>query len=224
MGSARDVAIAGTRAPELFREKCAGIYPNAGTGTHLPEQQRDREYNVMLNPVAYAAIFDIPCPLYWMPCWGSRGPRGNVYEYGTWYQFQQKEILEHLSDRMQKFFAFMLGRVESVNWLKYLNDAKDEAVLTEFGEQYRYMWCTAGFFHVAGKAVTSDGEIVATENAEGKSVFTFDPIDITCDDLGLTRWTPAEKSSNRFIFHVRDMENYIAAMTKAMGTLLKTLP
>ncbi len=224
VGSARDVAIAGNRAPELFREKCAGIYLNAGTGTHLPEHDRDREYNVMLNPVAYAAIFDIPCPLYWMPCWGSRGPRGNVYEYGTWYQFQQKDILEHLSDRMQKFFAFMLGRVESVSWLKYLNDPKDEAVLTKFGEEFRYMWCTAGFLHVAGKAVTSDGEIIKLEEVEGKSVFTFDPIEIECDDLGLTKWTPGDGASNRYIYHVRDRENYIMAMTKAMKTVLKTLP
>jgi hypothetical protein len=223
VGSARDVAIAGNRAPELFQEKCAGIYLNAGTGTHLPDHDRDREHNVMVNPSAYTAIYDIPCPLYWMPCWGSR-VRGKTFKYGTWYQFQQKEILEHISDRMQKFFAFMLGRVESVSWLKYLTDAKDEAILTKFGEEDRHMWCTAGFFHVAGKVVTSDGEIIDAKEAEGKSVFTFDPIDIQCDDLGLTKWTPGDESSNRYIFHVRDMDNYAVAMTKAMRTLLKTLP
>ena len=223
VGSARDVAIAGCRAPELFQEKCAGIYLNAGTGVHRPEDDRDREHNVKMSPAAYSAIFDIPCPLYWMPCWGNR-ERGNTFEYGTWYKFLQKDILEHLSDRMQKFFAFMLGRVESVNWLKYLQDEKDEVLLTEHGNEDRNMWCTAGFFHQAGKGVTSEGEIVdIKEGTQEESVFTFDPIKIECDDMGLTKWEPCEGATNRFIFHVRDMENYEIAMTKAMRTLLKTL-
>ncbi len=226
VGSARDVAIAGCRAPELFKEKCAGIYLNAGTGTPHTEDDMEIEYNVRLNPAAYGAIFDIPCPLFWMPCYETlgTGDRTKTYGYGTRYQFLQKDILEHISDRMQKFFAYMLGRVESVNWLKYLSDAKDEAVLTEFGNKDRAMWCTAGFFHVAGKGITSKGEIIDLEKAQGKSIFTFDPIDIQCDDKGVTRWTSGDESSNRFIFHVRDMENYAVAMTKAMRTLLKTLP
>jgi len=233
VGSARDVAIAGNRAPELFKEKCAGIYLNAGTGTPDTDEEMEIEYNVRLNPAAYGAVFDIPCPIFWMPCFEALGPAVDGAsdldsweiggEYGTWYKFLQKDILDHLGDRMQKFFAFMLGRVESANWLNYLKDPKDEAILSKKGNDFRHMYCTAGFFHVAGKGVTSDGEIVDLRKGGDESLFTFDPIDVQCDDLGITRWTPAKGSTNRFLFHVKDVEKYAAAMTKAMRSLVQTL-
>ena len=68
VGSCRDVALAGKREPDLFAEKCAGIYLNAGTGSPIRERAADFEYNVSLHAAAYAAIFDLPCPIYWMPC------------------------------------------------------------------------------------------------------------------------------------------------------------
>ncbi len=218
VGSARDVAIAGCRAPELFKEKCAGVYLNAGSGINPTDDETKVEYNVGLNPSAYGAIFDLPCPIFWMPCWGA-----NI-QYGTFYRFLQKDILEHLSAQMQKYFAFMFGRVESVNWLQYLQNAKDEKVLAEYGEKEKSMWCTGGFLHVAGKTVTAEGEIVDLESAGDKSIFCFEPIKVQCDDQGITRWEPGDSSSNRFIFHIRDAENYSTAMPKAMRALLKTLP
>ena len=86
------------------------------------------------------------------------------------------------------------------------------------------MWCTGGFFHAVGKAVTCEGEIVPMGQAGDSVVFTFDPISITCNESGITEWTRDENSKDRFIFHVRDTENYASAMTKAMRSLLMTLP
>jgi inosine-uridine nucleoside N-ribohydrolase len=71
-GSCQDVAIAGTRAPSLFAEKCAGVYMNAGAGSQTPKEQSiileggewPGEWNVSLNRGAYAAMFELPCPIY----------------------------------------------------------------------------------------------------------------------------------------------------------------
>jgi hypothetical protein len=85
------------------------------------------------------------------------------------------------------------------------------------------MWCTAGFLHTVGKKVTADGEIVAFES-EKKSVFSFKPVSVTCDEQGFTSWDIKNQSRERFIFHVEDMVNYQSAMTLALKNMLLQLP
>jgi hypothetical protein len=211
IGSSRDIAIAARKRPDIFRRKCRGIYLNAGNGDPDPANQKI-EWNVGLEPAAYAAIFDIPCPIYWMPCIN-----------GTYYNFQQSLILPHLSDKVQNYFAYMFARKTDHNWLAYLTGPKDQALLGEQGGKKRNMWCTAGFFHATGQTVLSDGTVVGLEKARDKGVFAFEPVRIECDDTGRTRWTSDANSSSRFIFRVRDKESYGPAMTSAMKSLLTSL-
>ena len=248
LGSCRDVAVAGNRDPELFAKKCAALYLNAGTGT--PDRgtpnAKDRvwepatkaarlEYNVSLNPAAYAALFDLPCPIYWMPCFEERpdGEQGTpqVMEFGTFYRFLQSDILPHLSPPVKNFFAWMYkhGRAEKAgpppgrDWLRYLLGPNDDALLAYQGALYRNMWCTGGFFHATGLIVTRDGRIIPRAGSGQDAVFTFEPIRVQCADDGVTQWTPDARSQDRFIFRVLDRARYAAAMTAAMKTLLQTL-
>lgn len=225
LGSSRDVAIAGKKDPELFNAKCAAIYLNAGTGSPKITPASKLEYNVTLDRFAFAAIFDLPCPVYWMPCFEEleSGRQQEVSEYGTYYKFRQDQILPHLSDMVQNYFAYMLGKYTDSNWLGYLKGPKDEALLSKAGGMYRNMWCTAGFLHAAGYTVSRDGQIVSLSEKNAQPVFTFDPVKIKCDDNGLTQWIGDDGSKGRFIFHVRDTDNYQSAMTAAMKSLLTSL-
>jgi hypothetical protein len=227
LGSSRDIAIAGKKRPELFAGKCAAIYLNAGTGTPDKSLASKLEYNVTLDKYAYAAIFDLPCPVYWMPCFeqieSGQQPR-LIGEYGTHYKFRQEQILPDLSDMVQSYFAYMFGRYTDHNWLLYLKGKKDESLLRRFASQDRNMWCTAGFLHAAGYTVLRDGNMALLGQVAESPIFTFDPIEIRCNDGGITEWTPDENSKKRFIFHVRDTANYQSAMTSAMKSLLMSLP
>lgn len=226
LGTSRDIAIAGKRDPGLFATKCAGIYLNAGTGSQDRNLASKLEYNVKLDKSAYAAIFDLPCPVYWMPCFEEMESRQEqvVMEYGTHYKFRQDEILPYLSDMVQNYFGYMFGRYTDQNWLHYLKGKKDEALLARFGSQDRHMWCTGGFLHAAGYTVSRDGDIIPIGEASNLPVFTFEPIKIRCDDSGVTEWAHDKNSKNRFVFHVLDINAYQSATTKAMKSLLKRLP
>jgi inosine-uridine nucleoside N-ribohydrolase len=68
LGSCRDVALAGQLEPDLFANKCAAIYLNAGNGTPDKSKIKRLESNVEVDPKAYAAMFQLPCPIYWLPC------------------------------------------------------------------------------------------------------------------------------------------------------------
>ena len=223
-GSCRDIAIAGTKARQLFADKCAGIYLNAGTGSPDVSQAAQLEYNVSLATLSYAALFDLPCPIYWMPCFEEMKSSRGVMEYGTHYLFRQSEILPHLSERMQNFFAYVLGKKQDHQWLTYLTGPREEPLLEALGTQDRHMWCTGGFLHAAGETVMADGSIIECERAGDSVVFSFDPIRLSCSDEGVTRWDHDEAGRDRYIFHVRKTASYQQAMTKAMTSLLRELP
>jgi len=223
-GCCRDIAIAGKKAPQLFQKKCAAIYLNAGAGSSKNDPGANLEYNVSLDRAAYAAIFDLPCPVYWMPCFEQMADPWKVRQFGTFYRFRQDQILPYLSDRLQNYFAYMLGKVQSSNWLAYLTGPKDAQLLAEHAANYRNMWCTGGFLHAAGETVSRSGEIFPLDSEGESPVFTFDPIKVRCSDDGATEWTMDQNRNSRHIFHVQDIENYGSAMTAAMKSLLMSLP
>lgn len=226
IGTCRDIAVAGRKAPALFARHCAGVYLNAGCGA--PEKPADArlEYNVTLDKPAYEAIFDLPCPLYWMPCFESLDARDSsrAPEYGTYYRFRQGDILPHLSESVQNYFAYMFARKTDQNWLRTLEGKPDEALLADVAQKDRHMWCTAGFFHAAGYTITPDGSTSRLDADTNGAVFSFDPIKITSMGPGGNEWVPDPGSTRRFIFHVRDTDNYRSATTQAMKSLLTTLP
>lgn len=237
LGSCRDVALAGKLEPELFARKCRAIYLNAGSGTPDAAKARRLEWNVHLDPVGYSAIFDLPCPVYWMPCFEEVPAPGAPFrsaEYGTFWRFRQGDVLPHLSPGVQNYFAYMFlhggtlargGQAPALrpNWLQVLVAEPDPDVISRINAMDRNMWCTGGFLHAVGLTVTRDGRIVPFESASG-AVFTFDPVDVSCSRDGVTRWTSHPAQSDRFLFHVRDVDRYPAAMTSALRSLLDGLP
>jgi hypothetical protein len=170
-------------------------------------------------------MFELTCPIYWMPCFHGYTRSGVIAgEYGTSWSFRQKEVLPYLSDRMQVFFAYVMKNESGTNWLSYLLDANNKEVARMYFNDERGMYSTAGFLHVAGKTVTSDGMIVPLEGSGESAVYEFIPVEVHCSDRGITDWRKLKGPANRYIFRVKDKSKYPGAMTKALKTLLLTLP
>jgi len=220
VGSCRDVAAAAAIAPELFAARCRAVYLNAGLGTNDPAEELV-EHNVSLDPAAYAAMFALPCPLYWLPC--AETKRWGTSAYGSFYSFRQADVLSALSPRLQNYFLYALSRSPDPAWLSALSRPVDEALLAAFGAQERGMYCTAGILHAAGLAATADGALVGLDEREAEHVFEFVPATVACDASGRTRWTPGPASSSTRVLRVRDPERYPAAMASAMRQALSTL-
>jgi hypothetical protein len=226
-GSSRDVALATRRAPALFAKKCRGIYLNAGTGEPNPPPHAQREYNVELDPFAYATIFAAPCPVYWLPCFERLEPGGAfspvATRHGTFYQFRMGKVLSQLSPPMQRFFLSMLDEEPATHWLRSTRAPVDAKKLAAWSAQMRNMWCTAGFLHCAGLTVTTEGEIVSLDREPHNAVYRFASVEVTCDAEGRTRWHYGSANPSRWKFEVTDPARYAAAMTRALGALLKPL-
>jgi len=224
VGSCRDIALAGKTDPALFARKCAGIYINAGTGSPDPKLASVLEYNVTLDPAAYRALFDLPCPVYWLPCFEDYEGEWRVRRYGTYWRFRQEEVLPSLSPRMQNFFLYMFQRVRETDWLRYLYRQPDASLIQQYSQQERNMWSVVSFLHVAGLTVTTTGEVVPMKAAGDSAVYAFQPVRISCNENAVATWHPDSRSANRYMFMVRDLEHYQSAMTRALRTLLTALP
>lgn len=225
-GSCRDIATAARLRPDLFAEKCAAVYLNAGASRPDASGKSHLEWNVTLDPAAYRAMFELPCPVYWMPCFEDVR-RVQVSEYATYFRFQQGDVLSQVSPLVRKFFGYVFhagatGQKPSTDWLQYLLAEEDQTLLSAIAQQPRNMWCTGGFIHAAGFKVTPEGELVALDDKK-PSVFEFAPIEIRRCEGGFVEWEPSD-SEKRFIFHVTNVDRYNSAMTNALLTLLRGLP
>ncbi len=224
VGSARDIAEAVSRDPELFQKKCRGIYLNAGSGSPDPATVKSLEWNVVLDPAAYAKIFEARCPIFWMPCLEDedRVARLTSRPYATHFRFLQSEILDHLPKPLRAFFGWMHSRDASSEWLQSLSEDFDD-VLAVKREEWRMMYSTACFFDLAGLGVTTSGRLCPKTEERSDWVYRYQPVNIECNAYGVTTWKPAAGGTNRFIFHVLDTVAYPAAMTVAMRSLISAI-
>ena len=217
-GSCKDVVIAYNYAPELFEKKCDTIYLNAGTY----EKQDPLEYNVSLEPYAFSQIFKIPCRIRWSPCFDSLKFPFVPAQRASYYDLDQKQMLPYMSTAVKKYLNFMYGKVFDINWLTYLRQPLDEALIEEWSAKRRQMWSTPGFLFSAGKVVTSDGRIV-DETSNEDAVYCYHPVNVDVGDDGLLKWEETE-SSRVEMFVNKDPEIYQNAMREVIKSLLSALP
>lgn len=221
VGSCRDVALAANSEPELFRQRCAGVLLNAGYGAPRLAPEWELEYNVQRDVAAYRAMFNLPCPLYWLPCFEDER-RGEVTEWGTLWWFRQGEVLETLSVGLQRYFAYALGQVAEPGWHQYLSAGDQQQILRVVGADDRFMWSTAGIFHAAGLTVGTGGEIAPVGSPGIDPVYEFLRVRVHCSAAGQTSWDRDTGSGDQYLFRVRYREHYRSAMTRALGDLLQT--
>ncbi len=222
VGGATDIAVAGKLEPDLFARKCAALYLNSGSALPNPDRPGVLEFNVELNPAGFAALFDLPCPIYWCPCWHMT-ERHVVGRHGTFWRFPHREMLAGLREDVKKTFLYMFDQEPSHRWLTYLRRPLDERNWAFFLEHERNMWSTASLLHAAGLTVSTTGAIETRAQCRD-AVFQFVPVEVSCSDEGLTSWSPAKTSCPpRFIFEIGSEAAYAPAMTTALRTLLEFL-
>lgn len=221
VGSATDVAAAARREPELFREKCAGVYLNSGA-THQAKPEM-LEHNVKLNPAAYAAMFDLPCPLYWFPCWHNTEVR-EPGEWGTFYWMPHQDVFEGVSGPLLSYFWYMFSRSQDPRYLRMLLTSPPEDGWKKVLTGKRGMWSPASFMTLAQLMITKEGKITETGVSDSNDLFQMVPVQATCEDNGRLQWKVAHDETNRYLFHILDVPAYSHAMTQAVRSLLLAIP
>ncbi|GHT09542.1 hypothetical protein FACS1894170_00200 [Planctomycetales bacterium] len=222
-GAATDVVVAARREPELFRTKCAGVYLNAGSAYLGKENYL--EGNVTFNPAAYAAMFDLSCPLYWFPCFHmtSGWEVWESGEWGTFYNLSHKRAFDGISTPTKTFFWYMYSQSQDPQYLRLLKTAPPDAEWNKILEGQKGMWSTASFLLLAGLTATKSGKIGPLNQAGDDVLFRMEPVKVQCEDSGHLTWELSKTETGCSLFHVLDVPAYTEAMTKVVNTLLINL-
>lgn len=213
-GSARNVAIALNRFPYLFENKCSGIYLNAGHGLDNPFERSRTEWNTKLDMYSYHAMFDAPCPVFWLPI--------NVSHYRLKYD----KVFPELSENMKKFFTFMYDKQPAGNWFQFLQKPLNDSTINSLSDQYKSMFCAVSFFHAAGYLIDSNGNLVSvSDGKETSPVAGFTPVNVDMIKYGYVKYNLDEGPSNIMLLQNEvDKSVYEKQTGNALKNILKLLP
>ena len=242
-GGCQDVAGAIDREPDLFRERCAAIYLNAGlsgisaiTGAERIEARmhitdplyasaapevRIPEYNVRLAPKAFKTVLEAPCRVNWMPCFDSiqRTERGIVGVSGSGhaslFRVADLDVVAAVDEPFRSHLLRAVAPGPNELWAQncWTTGPREHGSL---GQLDRNLYCTPGLFEMAGINVDPSGEIV-----EAPGIIAFSPISATVDAEGFVDWQFVERgTSDLEILTVPPPFAYQAAMNRAIVALL----
>ncbi len=144
-GSARPIAAAYNREPDLMRRKVSKIHLCAGSTT-----PRYREWNVELDPHAMVRLLtsDLPVALY--PCASIRGPFG-MDSNNCYWKLPDLGFIKRMDPRLQRYLCYAFERSARVDFLGALEDEMDASVVERVAARPHHVWETAVWIRVPNR-------------------------------------------------------------------------
>lgn len=223
-GSLRDMAASFNRDPSLFKNKVDKFYINAGrygdTG-RLALSKDFIEYNVEIDRYAFLTIMRSGLPMYWCPCFGE--------EYGTFWTFQQREVLDTAPLPVQNYFVFALTKRKGIDPITTLSAPLNSNKKKRIWKGFRNMWCTAPFIHAAGRKIyklANERYVTLTappNNAKEIQLFEFVPAFVSVDNDLRIEIDLQKGEVNMHVFRVLNKTEYGKVLTSCLRELFKDL-
>src|SRR5690606_20292613 len=101
VGSARVLAVAFNREPEMVAAKTGAVLLNAGS-TGGPK----REWNVGLDPHAFVRLWRAGLPIHWYPCSTEGGAFNPDHERGTYWKAKHADLFQNLPPVLRAWLAY----------------------------------------------------------------------------------------------------------------------
>ena len=222
VGSARVVAAAFYREPELMRTRTRALLLNAGATA-----KTKAEWNVNLDLIAYKAVWNSGLPIHWYPCATERGAFDEEHEYGTHWKASHESLLHDLSPALRAWFCYSFtgnGRGDIIRALR--EDGKGTAWEHVLSAK-RNLWSTASLVMTAGRRLAQTPEGWRFVAVSGSSLSAWpmflDPITATVRDDGQVDWHSTVEATSYRIFRRQSGRQYGVAMAEALHALLQSL-
>jgi hypothetical protein len=222
VGSARVLAAAFNRRPDLLRKKILTVLINAGS-TAGPK----REWNVALDPHAYIGLWRSGLPITWYPCATETGAFNPDHERGTYWKTKQSKILGNVSPITRSWFAFALTNENRSDFITALSETVDTPQWDGILAAERNMWSTASLVMGAGRCLARTPEgwrFVPSANATGEIwKWQLDPIEASVNDQAEVQWRLVNGETRTTVFRRGKGGEFGLAMGEALGALLGEL-
>jgi hypothetical protein len=223
VGSARVLAAAYNRSPDLVRTRIRAVLLNAGS-TGGPK----REWNVDLDPEAYVGLWRSGLPIHWYPCATERGAFNPDHERGTYWKTTHAKIFSNLVPSLRSWFTYAFSPGHSADIIAALTGTEPSGSWEHILAEQRNMWATASLVMGAGRglAKTSEGwRFVPSSSTGGTEIWPWrlDQIEALVDAKAGVQWRLQENGGNAFLFQRKRGPEFGSAMAEALCALLGLL-
>jgi hypothetical protein len=222
VGSARVLAAAFNRRPELLKNKIHSILLNAGSTGGAK-----REWNVGLDPQAYIGLWKSGLPIHWYPCSTETGAFNPDHERGTYWKAKHREIFGDAGPSLRAWFAFAFSKQHRADFIRAIGEEVDPQIWNGILAEQRNMWATASLVMGAGRVLarTARGWRFVPSSSVAKEEmwhWRLDPIDATVNAEAAVQWRTVNDGGNAMLFGRRRGDGFAVAMAEALNALLGT--
>jgi len=221
-GSARVLAMAWNRNPDLLRSKIGAVVLNAGYtgGTKV-------EWNVMLDPFAYIRLFESDLPVHWYPCATDQSAFNPDHERGVYWKTTHAQLFDGISPELRAWFSHTFSGNSRGDIIRALSESGSGAVWDTILQGDRNMWATASLIVTAGRVLanTPDGwRFIPSADAGSLEVWPMrlDTINARIEKETHVIWEESESGPFK-LFGRKPGAEFGVAMTEALNALLKRL-
>jgi len=219
-GSARTLAAAYNREPDLLRAKVRRIYLSAGaTSPEFPE------WNILLDPQAIVCLLrsDLPIALY--PC-GTKDGACGYDRHNSFWELPDLGFVARMHPQLRRYLGFAIDRVVRMDFLRALDQELSPEVMERTYARRHNVWETAVWAEVAGRRLVrrADGShvlVAATEVAPTDVVLPNDlrPCRVQVPDDGFYSMALTDQPTNVFLYDRGDPYTNETALREALPAL-----
>jgi hypothetical protein len=224
VGSARVLAAAFNREPELVKAKTRAVLLNIGS-TGGPK----REWNVGLDPAAYVALWRSGLPIHWFPCGTDQSAFDPAHERGTYWKVPHAVLFRDLPAGLRAWLDYAFSGSPRGDIIRALAEGGHGPEWARVLAGERNMWATVSLVLGAGRGLarTTEGwRFVPAAAAAGLEQWPFrlDPIRASVDDDAKVGWEMAKEPGTTRLFGRKPGADYGVAMAEALNALLRGIP
>lgn len=243
--SCRTLAAAINREPELFAKKTKRLILSIGTTSgeifdvnwhakkRLPLAEGSMgylEWNVALDPHAYARVLRSGLPMSLYPCASDQGPFA-LHRHTSFYKLNSMAFVHKIAPRLQRYLSYVFKREVGNDFIRAMERDLTKAELDELAtNDYKHIWETAPWIEASGRVLARRAN--GTHHIIPKSdIKTSDfilpndqhPCKIKVHDDGRFDFQLTDKPSLVSIYdRGDDLEYHESAMGEALGNLYAT--
>jgi len=151
-GSARPVAVAYNREPDLMRTKTRMIHLCAGA-----TEPGYVEWNAALDPHAFVRLLRSDLPIAYYPCATADGPFA-YSEHSCFWLLPDLRFVRQMDPRLQSYLAYAFTRSARPDFLCAMDEPPTEQALASFVTRPHNVWETAIWAIIARRCVARDAE------------------------------------------------------------------
>lgn len=222
-GSARAIAVAYNREPELFKSKLKLLHLCAGASS-----LEFLEWNVALDPQAIVCLLRSPLPIAIYPCATKDGP----FAYGPhncFWKLPDLRFLEKTQPRLRSYLCYAFERSRRVDFLCAVDEEPLPGKLESMYRKAHNVWETAVWLRVSKRALVRRGDgtcriIPAAEVLPADTVLPNElrPCRVKVKDGGLFSFEICTEPSNFCIYDRGDAAANEKALREAVPALYQS--